>query len=46
MVRYYGYYSNVNRGRRKKAQVDDRIPSILEPVLTDKAFRKKKGEKQ
>jgi hypothetical protein len=40
MVRYYGHYSNVSRGRRKKADEDDRIPSILEPELTDKAFRK------
>jgi hypothetical protein len=49
MVRYYAYYSNVSRGRRKKANTDDLIPSILEPVeslkverpeLTSKAFRK------
>ena len=40
MVRYYGYYSNVSRGRRKKAQADDQIPYILEPEMTDKAFRK------
>jgi len=40
MVRYYGYYSNVSRGKRKKADADDKIPSILEPELTDMAFRK------
>ena len=40
MVRYYGYYSNVARGKRKKADTDDKIPCILEPELTDKAFRK------
>ncbi|MFC1815854.1 transposase [Thermodesulfobacteriota bacterium] len=40
MVRYYGYYSNVSRGKRKKARVGDKIPCILEPVLIDKAFRK------
>ncbi|MFH1878092.1 MAG: hypothetical protein ABH883_04735 [Candidatus Omnitrophota bacterium] len=40
MARYYGYYSNVSRGKRKKAMIDDTIPCILEPVLTDKAFRK------
>ena len=40
MVRYYGYYSNVSRGKRKKADTDDKIPCILEPELTDKAFRK------
>jgi hypothetical protein len=32
MVRYYGYYSNVSRGKRKKVESDERIPSILEPV--------------
>ena len=40
MVRYYGHYSNVSRGRRKKAQTDDQTPYILEPKLTDKAFRR------
>jgi len=32
MVRYYGYYSNVARGKRKKAAADDKIPCILEPL--------------
>jgi len=40
MVRYYGYYSNVSRGKRKKADADDKIPCILESELTDMAFRK------
>ena len=40
MVRYYGYYSNAARGKRKKANADDQIPCILEPELTGKAFRK------
>lgn len=40
MARYYGYYSNVACGKRKKADADDKIPCILEPELTDKAFRK------
>ena len=40
MVRYYGYYSNAARGKRKKADVDDKIPCILEPELTSTAFRK------
>jgi hypothetical protein len=31
MVRYYGYYSNVARGKRKKIDADDKIPCILEP---------------
>ena len=30
MARYYGYYSNVSRGKRKKAGVDDKIPGIVE----------------
>jgi hypothetical protein len=32
MVRYYGDYSNVSRGKRKKQDQDGLIPSILEPV--------------
>jgi len=32
MVRYYGYYSNVSRGKRKKQNQDVLIPCILEPV--------------
>jgi len=32
MVRYYGFYSNVARGKRKKNDHDELIPSILEPV--------------
>jgi len=32
MVRYYGYYSNVARGKRKMSDQDELIPSILEPV--------------
>ncbi|MDP7078161.1 MAG: transposase [Desulfobacterales bacterium] len=34
MARYYGYYSNVSRGKREKADADDQIPCILEPELT------------
>jgi hypothetical protein len=30
MVRYYGYYNNVNRGNRKKQNSDELIPSVLE----------------
>lgn len=40
MVRYYGYYSNAARGKRKKVAADDQIPCILEPELYDKTFRK------
>ena len=40
MVRYYGYYSNVARGKRKEAGTDDAILSMLEPVESTKASRK------
>ena len=40
MVRYYGYYSNVSRGKRKKQDSDELIPSILEPDGSSKAFRR------
>lgn len=40
MVRYYGYYSNASRGMRKKAGMDEVIPFLLEPEMTDQAFRK------
>ena len=32
MVRYYGYYRNVARGKRKMSDQDELIPSIFEPV--------------
>jgi uncharacterized protein YbaR (Trm112 family) len=44
MVRYYGYYSSVARGIRKKADIDDKIPCILEPGLAGKAIRKNWAE--
>jgi hypothetical protein len=40
MVRYYGYYSNVSRGKRQKTRDDAAMAYILEPPMTDKAFRK------
>jgi len=40
MVRYYGYYSNVSRGKRQKEGSDDAIPCILEPQGNEKSFRK------
>ncbi|MFC1816706.1 transposase, partial [Thermodesulfobacteriota bacterium] len=40
MVQYYGYYSNVARGKRKKVGIDDQITCILEPEMGDKEFRK------
>jgi hypothetical protein len=29
MLRYYGYYSNVSRGKRGKLNLDEAIPCIL-----------------
>jgi len=40
MVRYYGYYSNVTRGKRKEKGTDDAIPCILEPEGDGKVFRR------
>jgi len=40
MVRYYGYYSNVCREKRRKAGQDTWNPCILEPDEGLKAYRK------
>jgi hypothetical protein len=40
MVRYYGYYSNLCRGRRKKADQDRLVPCILQPKESSKGYRK------
>jgi hypothetical protein len=40
LARYYGYYSNVSRGKRKKAGEDDKIPGILAPDLSNQACRR------
>lgn len=40
MERYYGYYSNVSRGKRKQANQDELISSILEPDGSSKEYRK------
>ena len=40
MVRYYGYYSNVCRGKRKKQDQDGMLPSILEPTGSSKEYRR------
>jgi hypothetical protein len=39
MVRYYGYYSNVCRGKQKESE-DDGVPSILETDKSSKEYRK------
>ena len=43
MVRYYGYYSNVARGKRKKADADEKSSCILEPDFSNMAFRKNRA---
>ncbi|MBW1802561.1 MAG: hypothetical protein JRJ85_17735 [Deltaproteobacteria bacterium] len=40
MVRYYGYYSSVSRGRRKKANQDGAVPCILESEESSREYRK------
>jgi hypothetical protein len=40
MVRYYGYYSNVCRGRRQKANQDGVIPYIIEQEDNSKEYRR------
>jgi hypothetical protein len=40
MVRYYGYYNNVSRGKRQEAGTDDAVPCIIELQGDSKAFRK------
>ncbi len=40
MVRYYGYYSNVSRGRRQKEDQDGLIPYIIELQEDSKEYQK------
>jgi len=40
MVRYYGYYSNISRGRRRKEDQDGLIPYTIEPEEDSKENRK------
>ena len=40
MVRYYGYYSNVTRGKCRKNDHDGLIPCILEPDGSSKEYKK------
>ena len=37
---YYGYYSNVARGKHKKNDHDELIPSILEPDCSSKEYKR------
>jgi hypothetical protein len=40
MVRYYGYYSNVCRGQRKKADKDVLVACVLQPEELSKGHLK------
>ena len=40
MVRYYGYYSNVARGKRQKAGNVDAVTGILESQGDEETFRR------
>jgi len=40
MVRYYGYYSNVCRGKRKKQNQDGLVPCVLKPEEESKSYPK------
>lgn len=43
MARYYGYYSNVSREKRKTQEKDYAIPSIIDTDGSSKEYRKKLG---
>jgi hypothetical protein len=40
MVRYYGYYSNVCRGKRQQERTDTLIPCIISPDAASPARRR------
>ena len=40
MVRYYGWYSNVSRGKRQKSTEEDAVPNIIESDSAPAACRK------
>ena len=40
MVRYYGWYSNVSRRKRRKSTVEDPVPNIIESDKAPAACRK------
>ena len=40
LVRYYGFYSNKSRGQRKKAETDNKIPSLVSTDISKKKFKK------
>ncbi len=40
MVRYYGYYSNASRGKRKKEGRDKDVQALIKSDISSKTFRK------
>jgi hypothetical protein len=40
MERYYAYYSNVSRGRRKNSEHDGLAPCFVHPEESSKEYRK------
>ena len=40
MVRYYSFYSNVARGKGKKRESDELIPSILESEESSNEYKR------
>ncbi len=38
-IRYYGRYANSVRGRERKRQEVEPLPTVLEPVLSSESFR-------
>jgi len=45
MIRYYGYYSNVKRGKlKKKIQIAAECLSAKEPILSSKEYRRRWAE--
>ena len=39
-IRYYGAYANSVRGKQRKRQEVEPIPTVLEPVISSEAFRR------
>jgi len=39
-IRYYGAYANSVRGKLRKRQEGEPIPTVLEPVISSEAFRR------
>jgi hypothetical protein len=39
-IRYYGAYANSVRGKQRKRQAVEPIPTVLEPVISCEAFRR------